>query len=204
MIDKRGKLVIPAEYTGIGNELTPAGVDARKGETFGIVSNGTFNVIEGADKVWGFHGDAKLTYARKDKKLGFVNSKGEWVIQPTYDKAKAFVDGLAPVSNDKMWGFVNESGEMVIEASYRDAEVFAEGLAGVKDKKWGFIDETGKLIIPMEYDITAGLSFSGAKVKGFINGLTRVKTKKGWGFLDKTGKLLADKWFENAEPFVKN
>lgn len=202
MIDKTGKLVIPTAYDALGNEWTSAGVEAKKGETWGIVSNGTFNPVEGADKVWGFGKDSKLTYARKEKKMGFVNSKGEWVIEPAYEKVKSFVDGLAPVANGKMWGFINEKGEMIIESSYRDAEIFAEGMAPVKNKKWGFINKAGKLVIPMEYDITAGLAFiSGNVSKGFVNGLARVKSKKGWGFMDTSGKLLADKWFENAEPF---
>ena len=93
---------------------------------------------------------------------------------------------------------------MVIEPKYRDAEVFTEdGLAPVKEKMWGFINTTGKEVIPLEYDITAGFAFlAGNDSKGFIDGLARVKTKKGWGFLDKNGKLLADKWFQNAEPFA--
>ena len=58
-------------------------------------------------------------------------------------------------------------------------------------------------MIPTDYDITAGLAFlAGKNEKGFIDGLARVKTKKGWGFLDTSGNLLGDKWFENAEPFV--
>ena len=206
MIDKTGKMVIATEYEEIGNTYTKAGVYGKKGGTFGIIHNGTFNAIDGADKVWNFHGDSGLTYARKNKKTGFVNSKGEWVIEPKYDKARAFSNGLAPAANGKKWGFIDTSGKWVIEMQYRDAEVFAEnGLAPVKEKQWGFIDTSGKLVIPMEYDITAGLAFlAGNNDKGFINGLARLKTKKGWGFFNEKGELLGNKWYENAEPFVKN
>lgn len=181
----------------------PTGSLEKKGGVYGIIQNGSFNPIDGATDVWVFHGDAKLTYAEKDKKIGFVDSSGKWVIEPQFDKARAFSNGLAPVANGKTWGYINEKGDMVIESEFRDAEVFSDGLAPVKDKKWGFIDTSGKLVIPMEYDITAGLAFlSGNNEKGFINRFARVKTKKGWGFLDESGKLLGDKWFENAEPFV--
>jgi hypothetical protein len=205
MIDKAGKVIIPIEYDEIGNTYHASGVFGSKGGSYGIISNRTFNVIIGADKVWNFKGDSGLTYARKNKKMGFVNAKGEWVIQPVFDKVRAFSDGLAPAAMNKMWGFIDKSGEMIIAPLYRDAEIFSDGMAPVKDKKWGFIDKSGNLIIPMEYGITAGLAFiSGRDSKGFMNGLTRVKSKKGWGFMDKSGKLLANKWFENAEPFVKN
>lgn len=204
MINSKGKVVIPVEYEEIGNEYHTNGVEGMKGGSYGIIANGKFNPIEGADKVWGFYGNSNLTYARKDKKIGFVNNQGKWVIEPQFDKARAFVKGLAPVAEGKSWGYINEKGEMVIDTQYRDAEVFAEnGMAPVKQKQWGFIDTSGKEIIPLEYDITAGLAFlAGNDSKGFINGLARVKTKKGWGFLDKNGKLLADKWFQNAEPFT--
>lgn len=204
MIDKTGKVVIPVEYEEIGNEYNSSGVEGKKNGEFGIVSNGKFHPIAGADKVWGFYGDAALTYARKDKKIGFVNNKGEWVIEPQFDKARGFAEGLAPVAEGKTWGYIDQKGSMVIDFEYRDAEVFSkDGLAPVKQKMWGFIDKSGKMVIPMEYDITAGFAFlAGKDTKGFIDGLARVKTKKGWGFLDKTGKLLADKWFQNAEPFT--
>ncbi len=202
MIDTKGKEVIPTEYEDIGNTWSPNGVFGKKGEAYGIIHNGKFNPIEGATDVWIFHGDSPLTYAEKDKKVGFVDNTGKWVIEPRFDKARAFSDGLAPVAQGKEWGYIDEKGQMVIEPQYRDAEVFSDGRAPVKDKDWGFIDTTGKLVIPMEYDITAGFGFLGGNnEKGFINGFARVKSKKGWGFLDKNGDLLGDKWFENAEPF---
>lgn len=204
MIDLTGKEVIPTEYEDIGNTWSPNGVYGKKDGTYGIIHNGSFNPIEGATDVWIFHKDAKLTYAEMDKKIGYVDSSGKWVIEPQFDKARAFSDGLAPVANGKTWGFIDETGKMVIEPQYRDAEVFSDGLAPVKEKDWGFIDTSGKMVIPTDYDITAGLAFlAGKNEKGFIDGLARVKTKKGWGFLDTSGNLLGDKWFENAEPFVK-
>ena len=203
MIDTNGKEVIPPEYDDIDNTWSPNGVYGKKGEVYGIIHNGAFNPIEGAVDVWSFHGDSKLTYAKKEKKIGFVDSAGKWVIEPQFDKARAFSDGLAPVANGKTWGYINEKGEMVIELEFRDAEIFSDGLAPVKNKDWGFINTSGKLVIPMDYGITAGLAFlSGKNQKGFIDGVARVKTKNGWGFLDKNGKLLGDIWFKNAEPFV--
>ena len=206
MIDNKGKVVIPVEYEEIGNTWNESGVYGKKGDSFGIIHNGSFNVIEGADKVWNFHGNSGLTYARKDKMTGFVNSKGEWVIQPIYKKARAFSNGLAPVAENKEWGFINKDGKIVIDFQYRDAEVFSEnGLAPVKDKDWGFIDTSGNLIIPMEYDITAGLAFlAGNNDKGFIGDYARLKSKEGWGFFNAKGELLGNKWYQNAEPFVKN
>ena len=156
--------------------------------------------------MWNFPEGSNLTYARKEKNIGFVNSKGEWVIAPQFEKVRAFSNGLAPVFKDKKWGYINEKGDVVIDFQFKDAETFASnGMAPVKEKRWGFIDKTGKLVIPMDYDISVKFGFlkSGGEEKGFINGLSRVKSKQGWGFLNEKGELLGNTWYEEAEPFVK-
>ena len=154
---------------------------------------------------WDFTNDSSLTYARSGKKIGFINAKGDWVIQPNYDKARAFNVGLAPVTQGKEWGYINEKGEKVVDFKFGDAEIFADnGLAPVKEKKlWGFIDKTGKLIIPMDYDISIGMFgfLQKGSDKGFVDGLARVKKNKEWGFLNDKGQVLG-KWHQNAEAFV--
>jgi len=206
MIDTSGKVTVPVEYSKLGDYGGNA-IWAAKGETYGVIVNGKFEAVANADKIWDFTKDSNLTYARKDKKVGFINTKGEWVIEPTFDKARAFNNGLAPVARDKSWGYINEQGAEVIGFNFRDAEVFANnGLAPVKEKKlWGFIDKTGKMVIPANYIITAGgLSlFSKNNIKGFHNGLARVRFKKTWGFINDGGEPLGGKWYQNVEHFSK-
>lgn len=204
MIDDEGNVFIPLEYNETG-DYSSMGVFVSKGDSFGIFNNGKMNIIAGADKVWDFEEGQKLTYARKDKNIGFVNSNGDWVIQPVYDKARAFNNGLAPVYNDKYWGYIDETGKEVIPFKYRDAEVFGDnGLAPVKEKKlWGFINKSGEVMIPFEYEIYAGKFsfFSKSNAKGFNKGLARVKRKKEWAFINKSGEPLGGKWYQNLELF---
>lgn len=203
LLNAKGEVVVPAEYNEIG-DFSKNGIWARKGESFGVLNNGTFSAIQGIDKIWDFTNDSQLTYARSNKKMGFINGKGEWVIQPAYDKARAFNAGFAPVNDGETWSYINEKGEKLGNNGYADAEIFSDnGLAPVKEKKlWGFIDKSGKLVIPAEYDISSGLGFlqSGSD-KGFINGIARVKKNKEWGFIDEKGQVIG-KWHQNAEPFV--
>ncbi|MCM4169045.1 hypothetical protein KCTC52924_00190 [Arenibacter antarcticus] len=204
MVDTKGAIYIPIENEEVG-DYNRKGVWVKKEGTFGIITNGTFNPVENAERIWDFTDKSDLTYARSNKLMGFINNQGEWVIPPKFDKARDFSQGLAPVFMNKNWGFINEKGEQIIDFKFKDAEVFgANGLAPAKDKKWGFIDKTGKWAIQPDYDITAGLSFDMFKKnveKGFIDGLARVKHKKGWGFLNKKGEVLGDKWYQNAELF---
>lgn len=205
MIDKKGTVFIPLEYSEIGS-YNSTGIWAKKGESFGVISNGKFNMISGVDKIWDFNNKSKLAYARSNKKVGFINNKAEWVIEPAYEKVRAFSSGLAPVCKGKNWGYINTKGEEITAFVFRDAEIFsADGLAPVKSKKlWGFIDKTGKLVIPEAYEITAGgLSlFSKNNLKGFKDGLARVKSGKKWGFINTKEEVLGGKWYQNAEPFV--
>src|ERR1039457_3602977 len=62
---------------------------------------------------------------------GFVNKSGETVINPQFDRAEGFADGLAPVRMGR-WGYVDASGKMEINPQFDKADVFSEGLAAVK------------------------------------------------------------------------
>ncbi|WP_335965150.1 WG repeat-containing protein [Galbibacter sp. PAP.153] len=205
LINSSGKETVPVLYEEIGN-YSKNGIWARKGDVFGIFVDSEFKEIEGVDKIWDFPQSSTLTYARSNKKIGFINNIGNWVVEPIYQGAKAFNKGYAPVSIKNKWGYIDENGKQLVDFIYKDAEVFSnDGLAAVKVKRWGFITTEGTLVIPMEYDITAGFSFFDKnQQKGFINGLARVKYNKQWGFLKKDGEVLGDKWFQNAELFCKH
>lgn len=72
------------------------------------------------------------TAAKKNGKWGFVNADGVWVIEPQYDEADAFSDGLAPVRTGEAWGFINSENKMVIGADFTGAHSFYGGIAPVK------------------------------------------------------------------------
>ena len=204
LIDTKGNYFVKPEYSGISNVFN-GNVVAKKGELHGVLVSGKFKVVSGAQKIWDFSKNSSITYAKKDDKIGFIDVKGNWIIEPVYDKVRGFKNGLAPVCKDKKWGYVNEAGEVVIPLEYRDAEVFSnDGLAPVKSVKlWGFVNRKGEQVIEQKYVITTGgMSLFKKNVeKGFINGLARVKYKKKWGFINTKGELLSNTWFVNLEDF---
>lgn len=68
---------------------------------------------------------------------GFVDKDGKIVIEPQYQEAKSFSNGLAAVKINGKWGYIDESGELVIEASFEDANDFNDhGGAFVFDGKY--------------------------------------------------------------------
>lgn len=74
-------------------------------------------------------------------KWGFVNTKGEMVIEPKYSNARSFSIGLGAVCVDGKWGYINSGGETRIEYMYEDCKPFAaNGIAAVKvDGVWMYV-----------------------------------------------------------------
>src|SRR5690606_4813583 len=107
------------------------------------------------EKVRGFQNGLAPVY--KDKKWGYINLEGKWVIEPQFRDAEVFSkDGLAPVKEKKLWGFINKQGELIIPYEYvisatnfnffeSSDKGFVQGLARVKSSKgWTFINTKGE------------------------------------------------------------
>lgn len=114
---------------------------------------------------------------------------GEWVIQPRFESAGDFADGLAAVSLGGKWGYIGKNGSCSIPFKYEQGGVFVDGLARVKlFERWGYIDKTGATVIPFKY----------AMATDFSNGLARVSSNGKTGFIDKTGA-----WFDSEEELLQ-
>ena len=55
---------------------------------------------------------------------GFVDKEGNVMIEPIYQKAKSFSNGMAAVYNGKQWGFINAQNELVIDYQFEYADYF--------------------------------------------------------------------------------
>ena len=49
---------------------------------------------------------------------GYINKKGDWVVQPKYDQANYFEHGVAQVVKDEKYGYINKEGEEIIPCKY--------------------------------------------------------------------------------------
>jgi len=72
--------------------------------------------------------------------VGFIDKTGKLVIQPQYDYAAAFSQGLAAVMIDHKMGYIDPTGNFVIQPQYSFADSFSDGIAVVGDKNtFGYI-----------------------------------------------------------------
>ncbi len=122
--------------------------------------------------------------------FGYADRAGRWVINPTFDWAGNFSEGLAyarlPAKRAK-WGYIDHKGRWAIKPQFLGVGSFSEGLAAVRvftfsfpPSKWGFIDRQGRMVIPPAYD----------GVLSFCGGLCAVQKGSKMGFIDRTGQIV--------------
>lgn len=91
--------------------------------------------------------------------MGYIDPKGQWVIEPQFDEAESFSEERAVVANgitrrSKLleaeggkWGYIDRTGKLVVGMKYDNAYAFNNGLARITiGDKVGYIDKAGRHI----------------------------------------------------------
>jgi hypothetical protein len=152
--------------------------------TFGIILQSCSQNVE-------LREDQLVAMAMKDGICGYVDTDGDFIIEPTYTEALSFSNGLACVilggkrttSRDRDYhggqtAFINHKNEVVFEIDLDGTSFFHGGRAIImKDKRYAFIDNTGNVIaegftgLRPFYDGLAAATKDedGEKKAGFIN-----------------------------------
>lgn len=133
-------------------------------------------------------------------KWGYINRKGEVVIQPQFAQARFFSEGLAVACIEReRCGYIDETGKFAINPQFQAAFRFSEGLAAVKvEDKIGYIDKTGKFVINPQFSS----EINSDAFSTFSEGLALVKISDKFGFIDKAGKIVINPQFDSAWPFL--
>jgi hypothetical protein len=80
-------------------------------------------------------------------KWGFMDKTARVVIEPKYDLAGWFSEGLAAVMVEGKWGYIDPSGKFVIEPKFDAAGWFEGGRAQVQlGDQWEYIDRSGRVV----------------------------------------------------------
>ncbi|MEZ4700349.1 MAG: WG repeat-containing protein [Rhodothermales bacterium] len=137
----------------------------------GLTSNDETNETDGI----------ALFPVRIDGNWGFINENGRIIIEPQFDAARDFQDGLARIREGAV-GYIDPAGEYVIEPRFQDGRPFSEGFAAVQvDGRWGFINRSGAFAINPQY--TAAYSFK--------NGRAFIRTSDfDWEYIDSRGNIV--------------
>src|SRR5258706_6137309 len=109
------------------------------------------------------------------------------VINPQFDEADSFSEGLAAIRVGAKYGYIDKQGTIVIKPQFDFAGLFSEGLAGAGiGSKVGYIDKQGTFIITPSFAIANLFSFSEGLAAVRIG---EVLTGK-WGYIGKQGMIL--------------
>ena len=126
---------------------------------------------------------------------GYKDATGAWAIQPKYNDARDFQDGLAAVQEGDKWIVIDVRGKTVPQDKKKIHVIgpYAEGLALATDNGLlGWVDSQEHLAFPMrKYQ----------KAFNFSSGLVRFQLDDLYGYLDKSGKIAIANTFEGAEDF---
>lgn len=134
----------------------------------------------------------KLHPAHVDGRWGYIDRKGRFKVEPAFEDAQPFSEGLAGVRVDGRWGYIDRKGRWVVPATYARVAPFHEGLAAVQQQGLvGFIDPAGALVIEPRW----------ATVDNFHDGRALVQQGDVYGFIDTAGALAIPLELPWAQPF---
>lgn len=87
--------------------------------------------------------DDSMAAVKLDGKWGFIDNTGSMKIEPYYEDAKSFRNGLAAVKLDGKWGYIDSEGVIAIPLEFEDVKCFnVYGFAFVKPEadKWAILE----------------------------------------------------------------
>lgn len=90
--------------------------------------------------------DTTYTAVKQNGKWGFVDNSGNMQIEPQYEDAKPFSNGLAAVKIDGLWGYIDSNGVIAIKPAFLEANSITEnGTTFVMNSegKWTFLEIIG-------------------------------------------------------------
>jgi len=89
---------------------------------------------------------------------GYADEKGKFIIEPRFEKAFPFENGVARILEKKLWGLIDQKGNYKISPKYYELQGVKNNLliVGINDSKsglilYGLMDITGRELIKPQY-----------------------------------------------------
>ena len=142
--------------------------------------------------------DATKLYPAKDslgESWGFINGKGHFVIQPSFDQVSVFSCGYAKVEKDGACKFIDKKGNICSTISFDNASDFYYGYSTfLLDGEYGLLDKNMNMVIQPHF-----------KALGLMgdNGLIPAKRTydSNYEYIDVNENMKIHPIFDYAEAF---
>lgn len=128
---------------------------------------------------------------------GYRGPEGQTVIEPRFERAEEFSDGLALVYAMGRYGYIDHTGRVKISIRWTRATSFAERRAFVAeltpelDQHYALIDTEGRQLTTFRFH----------QARPFSEGLAEVAVKGLWGYVDLDGDWVVEPQFCETEPY---
>jgi len=138
--------------------------------------------------------DEKILFLIKEKdKYGYIDITGTIVIQPIYEKASDFRDGVAIVKYGDKWGVLGSNGKWIINPEYDELDLRTNGTFAIKlGRSWGIADTKGKVVVTPQFDMIDQFT---------EEGLIKVRLGDKYGYINEKGKYIVNLNFYDADAF---
>ncbi|MBN1596834.1 MAG: WG repeat-containing protein [Bacteroidales bacterium] len=196
-LNTEGKAVIPAKYDYV-SEFEGEYAVTKIGDAFYIIDKkGTETSVKIPDlaDVRNFS-EGLAPFKTTAGNFGFIDTKGNKVIEAQYDGVGYFVGGLAwAKTTEGTIGYIKSDGQWAIKPQYKAAKNFdpASGIARVKDGDvWLYINKSGEKTPTSDSEI----------VEDFIDGLARGRKENKFGYYNTKGEWVIEPKFDGARDFI--
>ena len=199
VVSEKGAVILPLKYNKINSNKN--GYTVKLNEKAGLFNSEGKEIIP-ISYHWVYTSkiDDNIPIVAKlnDNNAGYINTKNEWVIPPTYQYAFDFQQGVAIVKKGRNYMYINLKGEPVIQdfdnyvIQNFDNYVIEPSdntyIVGVrKECKYIVYDLNGNLLDT--YDGWSGNAIFGVKKGG------------KWGYIDGYGKVIVPFEYEEVNNF---
>ena len=130
----------------------------------------------------------KMFYPFSDDsgRYGYTDSSGKWLINPQYDDASFFYDGLAVVEQNGKQGLINKKNQLVSGFVFDEIETDTELFVVTAGDKSGIIDRNGDFVFDLLYQDISILD------EGFIC----AQKDSLYAFYDRSGVQLTSEIYD--------
>ncbi len=200
VVSEKGAVILPLKYNKINSNKN--GYTVKLNEKAGLFNSEGKEIIPISyhwvytDKI---DDNIPIVAELNDNNAGYINTKNEWVIPPTYQYAFDFQQGVARVKKGRNYMYINLKGEPVIQ----DFDNYVIQNYVIEPSDNTYIVGVRKECNYMVYDLNGNLLDT---YDGFINnwsGNAIFGVKKGgkWGYIDGYGKVIVPFEYEEVNNF---